>query len=126
MPFAPEFSPQIFKSGKVMPIVVARKTHLIIPIGLEKQVDGNVVDIATKMREPIESLNEIPSMFLLNGQIITEIEALELLTGVTVFQAASGGVGGAEGSARLICRGPREQVQHALDIITAIQGAPLP
>lgn len=111
-------------TGKIMPLIVARKAHLIIPIGLEKQVDGNVVDIATKMREPVESLNEIPSMFLLNGQIITEIEALELLTGVAVFQAASGGVGGAEGSARLICRGARGQVQCALDLINTIQGEP--
>ena len=45
-------------------------------------------------------------MFLLNGEIVTEIEALQLLTGVQVFQAAAGGVGGAEGGARLICAAP--------------------
>ena len=82
-------------TGKFMSVVVARKAHLIIPIGLEKQVDGDVVDIANKMREPIGSLNEIPSMFVLNGTIVTEIEALQLLAGVSVFQAAAGGVGGA-------------------------------
>ena len=111
-------------TGKFMSVVVARKAHLIIPIGLEKQVGGDVVDIANKMREPLESLNEIPSMFVLNGHIVTEIEALELLTGVSVFQAAAGGVGGAEGAARLICRGTREQVKRALNMVESIQGEP--
>ncbi len=111
-------------SGKFMSVVVARKAHLIIPAGLEKQVAGDVVDIANKMREPLESLNEIPSMFLLTGHIMTEIEALELLTGCTVFQAAAGGISGAEGGARLICRGTREQVQKALSLAESIQGEP--
>ncbi len=112
-------------TGKFMSVVVGRKAHLIIPVGLEKQVDGDVVDIANKMREPLESLNDVPSMFLLNGQILTEIEALELLAGVSVFQAAAGGVGGAEGGTRLICRGTREQVQQALAIVESIQGEPV-
>ncbi|MDQ1256472.1 MAG: hypothetical protein QG656_1068 [Candidatus Hydrogenedentes bacterium] len=111
-------------SGKVVPAVVARKAHLVIPIGLEKQVDGDVADIALKMREPLESLNSIPSMFLLTGDIVTEIEAIELLTGASVFQAAAGGVGGAEGSVRLVCRGTREQVEKALALAESIQGEP--
>ena len=100
-------------TGKVYPVVVSRKAHLVIPIGLEKQVQGDVIDIANKMREPVESLNNIPSMFLVTGHILTEIEALELLTGASVFQAAAGGIAGAEGSSRLICRGTREQVEKA-------------
>ncbi|HUW60238.1 MAG TPA: hypothetical protein VMZ06_04455 [Candidatus Bathyarchaeia archaeon] len=111
-------------TGKIVPAIVARKAHLIIPVGLEKQVAGNIVDIANRMREPVESLNKIPSMFLVNGQIITEIEALELLSGVQVFQAAAGGIGGAEGGSRLILRGAREQVQQALSLIESIQGEP--
>ena len=111
-------------TGKLMPVVVSRKLNLIIPIGLEKQVEGDVVETANKMREPLESLNEIPSMFVLNGLIMTEIEALELLAGVSVFQAAAGGVGGAEGAARLVCRGTREQVKQALSLVESIQGEP--
>jgi hypothetical protein len=111
-------------TGKVLPAIVARKAHLIIPVGLEKQVAGNMVDIANKMREPVESLNDIPSMFLVNGEIVTEIEAIELLTGVQVFQAAAGGVAGAEGGSRLILRGPRDQVQQALSLVESIQGEP--
>lgn len=111
-------------TGKIMPLVVARKAHLVIPVGLEKQVDGDVIDIANRMREPIESLNDVPSMYLLTGHIMTEIEALELLADVSVFQAAAGGVAGAEGSTRLICRGARAQVEQALAVTASVQGEP--
>jgi len=117
-------SPTGGTSGKVLPYVVARKAHLIIPVGLEKQTAFPVMDIAARMREPVESLNDIPSMFLLTGEIFTEIEALRLLAGVSVFQAASGGIGGAEGAVRLVLRGTRNQVEAALRLVEGIQGEP--
>ncbi len=110
--------------GRFMPYVVARKAHLVIPVGLEKQVAGNVVEIANKMRQPIESVNWVPSMFLVTGQIVTEIEALKILTGVTAFQAGAGGIGGAEGSVRLVFRGPKSKVEKALKLIEEVQGEP--
>jgi hypothetical protein len=97
---------------------------LVIPIGLEKQVAGSVLDIVRKMQEPLESLNRVYSMFLFTGHIVTEIEALNLLADVSVFQAAAGGIGGAEGAVRLVCRGPREKVQNALKLAEQIHGEP--
>jgi len=117
-------SPTGGTSGKIMPYVVGSKAHLIIPIGLEKQVAGNPLDIANEMRKPIESLNAVPSMFFLTGHIITEIEALQAFADVTVFQAAAGGIGGAEGAVRLICRGTRPQVEKAMKIAEQVQGEP--
>jgi len=111
-------------TGKILPYVGARKAHLVIPVGLEKHVAGSPIDIVRKMREPIESLNDIPSMFLLPGEIVTELEALKLLADVSVFQAAAGGIGGAEGSVRLVCRGPRPNVEKALKLVEGIQGEP--
>ena len=111
-------------SGIVLPWVVGRKAHLVIPIGLEKNIAGDVVEVQRQMRSPIESLNVIPSMFLLTGEIVTEIEALDILAGVPAFQATAGGVGGAEGSVRLIMRGPREAVKKALALVQSIQGEP--
>jgi len=111
-------------TGKILPYVGARKAHLVIPVGLEKQVSGSAIDIVKKMQEPVESLNDIPSMFLLTGHIVTELEALNLLADVSVFQAAAGGIGGAEGSVRLVCRGPRQKVQNALNLAEQIQGEP--
>jgi len=111
-------------TGKIMPYVVARKAHLVIPVGLEKQVAGDPVDIFNKMREPIESLNTVHPMFLLTGHIVTELEALQILTGVSAFQSAAGGIGGAEGAVRVVCRGPRERVEKALRLAEDIQGEP--
>ena len=117
-------SPTSGTIGTIMPYVIARKAQLVIPVGLEKQAAGNVVDTARKMREPVESLNSVPSMHLLTGHIVTEIEALKILADVTAFQTAAGGIGGAEGSVWLIFRGPREKVKTAMTLLDRLQGEP--
>lgn len=117
-------APNSGTTGTFMPYVIARKAHLIIPVGLEKQAAGKVVDIANKLREPITSLNNTPSMSLLTGHIVTEIEALKILADVSAFQAAAGGIGGAEGSVWLVFRGNRENVEKALSLVNAVQGEP--
>ena len=124
-------------TGITMPFIVARKAHLVIPVGLEKLVAGDIVDLTLKMREPMESLpapsakstsafpgNVIPSMWLLTGEIVTELEAIKMLTGATAFQSSAGGVSGAEGGVWLVFRGTREQVTKALNLVNSIQGEP--
>jgi len=109
-------------TGITMPFIVARKVHLVIPVGLEKQVAGDIVDLTLKMREPMESLNVVPSMWLLTGEIVTELEAIKILTGATAFQATAGGVGGAEGGSWLVFRGTREQVKKAMELAKSVKG----
>ena len=121
-------------TGITMPFIVARKAHLVIPVGLEKLVAGDVVDLTLKMREPMESLtapgqsaisgNMIPSMWLLTGEIVTELEAIKILTGATAFQSSAGGISGAEGGVWLVFRGTREQVSAALKLVQSIKGEP--
>jgi hypothetical protein len=111
-------------TGVIMPYVVARKAYLVIPVGLEKLVAGDLVDLTLKMREPLESLNGLQSMFLLTGEIVTELEAVSILTGATAFQCSAGGIGGAEGSVWLVFRGTMEQVTEALKLVQSIQGEP--
>jgi len=111
-------------TGKFLPYVVAKKAYLVIPIGLEKLITGDLIELSNKMRDPVESLNKVPSMFLLTGEIVTEIEALKILTGVSAFQAGAGGIGGAEGGVRLVLRGSRDQVENALNIVEGIYGEP--
>jgi len=111
-------------TGRIMPYVVARKAHLVIPVGLEKQISADVMQMHLKMREPMESLNSIPSMFLLTGHIVTELEALKMLADVEPFQVAGGGIGGAEGGVWLIVRGSREAVEKALKLADRIHSEP--
>jgi len=122
-------------TGITMPYIVGRKVHLVIPVGLEKLVAGDAVDLTLKMREPVEMLapaagrskskfpgHLIPSQWLLTGEIVTEIEAIKILTGATAFQCSAGGISGAEGATWLVFRGTRDQVKKAMDLTNSIQG----
>jgi len=124
-------------TGITMPFIVARKAHLVIPVGLEKLVAGDVVDLTLKMREPMKTLPapaggspsafpgyNVPSMWLLTGEIVTELEAIKMLTGATAFQSSAGGVSGAEGAVWIVFRGTRDQVQKALELTRSIHGEP--
>ncbi len=124
-------------TGITMPIIVARKAYLVIPVGLEKLVATDIVDLTLKMREPMETLSppagsskalfpghNIPSMWILTGEIVTELEAINILTGATAFQASAGGVSGAEGGVWLVFRGTRDQVKKALELTKSVQGEP--
>lgn len=111
-------------TGITMPYIVARKAYLVIPVGLEKLVAGDVKELSLKMREPIETLNGLQSMFLLTGEIVTELEAIEILTGAKAFQCSAGGIGGAEGSSWIVFRGTRDQVTKALKLAESVQGEP--
>jgi len=117
-------APDAGTTGITLPYVVARKAYLVLPIGLEKLVAGDLADLTLKMREPIKSLNGLQSMFLLTGVIVTELEAINVLTGATAFQCSAGGIGGAEGSVWLVFRGTMEQVNKALKLVHSIQGEP--
>jgi hypothetical protein len=65
-----------------------------------------------------------PRLFPAPGEIITEIEALSLLTGVTTEVVAAGGVCGAEGSVWLAIAGNPEQEESAQRILKEVAGEP--
>jgi hypothetical protein len=118
-------APNSGTTGTIIPYITASKANLIIPVGLEKEIGSDLVSVVKQMHESLESLNKVPSMYMYTtGQIITEIEALEILSGVSVTHIASGGISGAEGAVRILIRGQEENVKKALDIIEDIQGEP--
>lgn len=97
--------------------VVSRKVHLIIPVGLEKNVYGDINELSMKSREDDEFIGGAPSLMPITGNIVTEIEALEVLANVKAVQVAAGGVVGAEGAVWLIMEGEKAQLETALKII---------
>jgi hypothetical protein len=111
-------------SGKIIPAIIGTKAHLIIPVGLEKEIGSNIVEVVKAMQTPTTTLGNDLSMVLFTGDIVTEIEALQTLAGVSVLHVASGGIGGAEGSIRLLLRGSKQQVEKALKVIDDVQGEP--
>lgn len=107
--------------GEVLGNIVGKGINLVIPVGLEKLTyeDINVLHMLTN-----EEDYEGPRIWPLTGMIITEIEALELHTGVEATLYSSGGVAGAEGATRLLLIGTEEEVTSALDIIESVKGEP--
>ncbi|HEY3376335.1 MAG TPA: hypothetical protein VGL77_02475 [Armatimonadota bacterium] len=97
--------------------VISRKIHLIIPIGLEKVVYEDIDELSRASRQlPVHPSVSAPALFPITGTIITEIEALALLFGVTARLYAAGGVAGAEGAIWLLLEGSEAALDAALDL----------
>ncbi len=98
---------------------VGRRAALILPVGLEKRVSGDLMELAARMNAPGEGgfrLLPIP------GEVFTEIDAIRLLTGAEAELIAGGGVGGAEGAVWLALRGSPEQLAKAEELIEEVSG----
>lgn len=100
---------------------VGRRVRLILPVGLEKRVFGDLTSMAARLNAPGESgLRLLP----VPGEVFTEIEAIRMLTGAEAEMVAAGGVGGAEGAVRLALWGSEEQMKKAEGLIKNIAGEP--
>ena len=100
------------------------RAHLVIPVGLEKQVASDLDEASAWAGAEPEAEGGGVMLYPVRGTIITEIEALGVLAAVEAIQMAAGGVLGAEGSVRLLVRGGDEQVRRALEIVGEVQGEP--
>jgi len=107
--------------GAVIGQIVGKKINLIIPVGLEKLVYEGINELH---RLASAEDYEGPSLWPITGTIITEIEALKILTGVKATLLAAGGVAGAEGAVRLLLEGTEEQVKDAVKLVESIKGEP--
>ncbi len=97
--------------------VVGRRVRLILPAGLEKRVYDDINDLARKLNAPG---SHGPRLLPVAGEIITEIEAISLLTGASAEQVAGGGVSGAEGAIRLAVDGTDEQIKSTKKLLNSI------
>lgn len=62
----------------------------------------------------------------MSGTIITEIEAIETLTGACAIPISAGGISGAEGSVVLVLRGTEHQIRLSIDLLASIIGERAP
>ncbi len=104
-----------------MQAVVGRRTKLYVPVGLEKRITGDIDSLAAQLNKPGSSG---PRLFPVPGEVITEIEALNLLTGVQATLCAAGGVGGAEGCLWISLTGTEEQENAAAGIVEHVSDEP--
>jgi hypothetical protein len=105
-------------SAPMLQAVIGKRSQLIIPVGLEKRVFGNIAQIVSKINDPSTTtgLNMIP----VGGTIITELEAIEMLTGASAELVAGGGIFGGEGGYWIAITGTEEQLHSARNIVNSV------
>jgi hypothetical protein len=101
--------------------VLGRRVRLIIAVGLEKRVCGDLYRLAEAVNLPCAGGFRL---FPVPGYVFTELEAFQLLTGVTAEIIAAGGVCGAEGSCWLAVSGTKEQEDAAERLLALVACEP--
>ncbi len=102
--------------------VVGRRVRLILPVGLEKRVSTGLRDIAALLDAPgARGARMLP----VPGEVVTELEAIGILTGARAELVAAGGVCGAEGAVWLAISGTAEQEESARAILAGLCGEPM-
>ncbi len=97
--------------------VIGRRVELIVPIGLEKRVFGDIQELALLANDPA---GEGPGYFPLPGRTFTELDAIKLLTGARATVIVGGGVYGAEGGVWLVVEGRDGALQHTKELIESL------
>jgi len=96
-----------------------KRVRLIMPIGLEKRVVGDLDDLARRVNAPgSKGLRLMPAP----GEVFTEIDAVSLLAGAGAELIAAGGVSGAEGSVLLGISGTPAAEQKAEALLKGLVG----
>jgi len=110
--------------GMCWPIVTPRGAHLIMPVGLEKLVPSVIEAARHSGIYYFKYSMGIPAklMPVVLGKVLTEIQAIGVLTGVKAYHIASGGIGGSEGAVTLALEGDEKQVAKAFEFINSIKG----
>ncbi len=112
--------------GSIWPVLAARGSHLIVPAGLEKMI-ASVVDASWACGNKLFKYvmgTRVALMPVVSARVVTEIQALEILTGVHAVHVSSGGVGGSEGAVVIALEGSDETVQRAFELVKSMKGEP--
>jgi hypothetical protein len=115
--------------GLVISASRKKKFNLVFPVGLEKLIPTPIAQ-ASKEATPAKydyAMGLPAGLFPCpDGKTVTELGAIEILSGATAVPIAAGGLGGAEGATTLIIKGSEEQVSKAVDYVEQSKGARLP
>ena len=114
--------PEMGTIGPILQAVVGRRVGLVLPVGLEKRVEEDLHELARLMNAPATSgVRLLP----VAGEIVTEIDALRLLTGVEARLVAAGGVCGAEGGVWLALTGTESELEVVGNLLREIASEPV-
>jgi hypothetical protein len=107
--------------GLALPAVLGRRVKLIIPVGLEKRVSGDLYALSEKLNAPgAGGYRLLP----VAGEVFTELDALRALTAAEVELIGAGGVCGAEGACWVAVSGEPEQEAFAEQVLASVADEP--
>ena len=112
--------------GGIWPTITARGAHWVAPVSLERLIPS-VIEAARHCGNHLWDYTMGQSagfMPVVNALVVTEVQAIELLTGVTAVHVGSGGVAGSEGAVMLALEGEHDVVLKAFELIEDIKGDP--
>lgn len=116
--------------ARVMGVQKQKGFHVILAVGLEKLIPVSIAQAAKANARHAEfdyamgmpcGLYPIPA-----GTTVTEVQAVEMLSGAKAVPVSAGGLGGAEGATIMAIEGDKEQVTRAIEFIEQSKGVRLP
>lgn len=111
--------------GKALPYIMARGSHLVVPVGLEKLVP-DVVEASRACGQRTFKYGHMRGFGLVplvNAKVVTEIQAMQILFGIKATHVASGGIDGGEGSVVLVLQGEDSAVARAVEFVQALKSS---
>ncbi len=114
-------NPSVGTTGPILQAVIGKRVELILPVGLEKRVFGDIFTISAILNAPSSTGLR---MFPVSGTIITELEAITLLTGASAQLVAAGGVMSAQGGCWIAVTGTKDQLSSTSDLLNGILKEP--
>lgn len=93
--------------------------HVIIAAGLEKLVPGKVADIVkSASRKKCDfAMGMAVGLMPIYGRLITEIEALRIISNTEIMVIGRGGISGGEGSTTLTLDGDEDSLKKAIEAV---------
>ena len=112
--------------GAILAIILARGSHLIVPVGLEKLIPSvaEAAQVTGIFRFKYSTGLPTGLIPIPNALVVTEVQAFQVLTGVRAVPVATGGIAGSEGTVVLSLEGETAQIEQALSLVKAVKGEP--
>lgn len=107
--------------GAILPAVLGRQAKLLVPVGLEKRIHGNLAELSQRLAHPDAAGVRL---CMLPGPVFTEIDAITQLTGAKATLVGAGGVAGAEGGVWLAIEDTAENLDQVDVLMREISAEP--
>jgi hypothetical protein len=116
------------EAGYYLPYILAKGIHLIVPTLISKSIPFPLSRLLTSLgtsRIRVDRTHGIVcGMIPLPGTVVTELDAIRLLSGAEALPIAVNGIGSGRGSVTLLVEGPEKEVDAAWKIINSVKGEP--